>query len=90
MSTGRDGSEGIFCYREDGRSQSGDRNADLVNVPVETSKWQNVYIEAGSVALFNDPRTAELGRDYFRKIVGILEHKYADGEFVTAVFHPSK
>lgn len=55
---------------------------DLVNIPVKSSTWQNVY-EIGAVASMHDSRErAKAARSIGKTCLGLLRRDYIDGILV--------
>lgn len=81
--------EVVQSYRKDGTSGSSkEADYDLINVPVKTSTWQNVYANAQSGS--RDTYPTKEGADAMRALgrVGYIRRDYEDGVFVGAEFEP--
>ena len=84
--------EGIFRYYPDGRTflandpRGYPMPVDLVNVPVRTSTWENVYRSVSGGVCYP---TKEAAAKTIKPIkLGYLRRDFEDGVFVSAEFEP--
>lgn len=82
--------EALIVYYTDGSSRDSLGAAiDLVNVPVKTSTWENVYSSVCGGAKFTSRFIAEAERALNLQCVGILRRDFEDGVFVKAELVPA-
>lgn len=92
----REGTEEVLFFDiTTGRAKGNtvERPYDLVNVPVRTSTWENMYKDTSGGSLYHDKETASLSSSNFckrwgRERIGYLRRDYEDGVFVSAEFEP--
>lgn len=84
-----DGYESVASFSSNGqylKNHKGDY--DLVNVPVRTSTFQNLYEKYCASKAYNEPACFDTAGYRFGKPVGRLRRDYDDGVFVSAEFEP--
>lgn len=79
--------ETVFYFTKEGKITNLDTLADLVNVPVHTSKWQNVYSDPTlKCARWSSPEKATENILSGQRTIGLLRWDYEDGNIINIEF----
>ena len=88
--------EAVWTYNQNGivsYNQGHETKNDLVNVPVRTSTWENVYKSVSGAAAYRTKQIADEGcirydTGKWGPRIGYLRRDFEDGVFVSAEFEP--